>query len=85
MANQYSDCYFCGGEVIEQPIRREIWWKGQLHVIENVPAGVCRQCGQKVVLPAVAKVIDRLLAGATPPDAVLQVPAYQFRDVGQVA
>lgn len=85
MANQYSDCYFCGGEVVERPIRREIWWKGQLHIIENVPVGVCRQCGQKVILPAVAKVIDRLLAGAAPPDAVLQVPAYQFRDVGQVA
>jgi YgiT-type zinc finger domain-containing protein len=67
MKRQYSDCYFCGGEVKEQQITREIWWQGKLHLIEEVPVGVCQQCGQKLILPDVAKLIDRMLAGEVSP------------------
>ena len=48
----YSDCFFCGGEVLEKLLSREVWWNKQLHLIDNVPLGVCSQCGQKVILPA---------------------------------
>lgn len=85
MTREYSDCYFCGGEVKEQRIAREIWWQGALHLIEGVPVGVCQQCGQKVILPEVAKVIDKMLAGEVSPDHFVQVPAYQFRDVEPVS
>jgi YgiT-type zinc finger domain-containing protein len=79
MATEYSDCYFCGGAVRERRVSREVWWQGHLHLIEDVPLGVCEQCGEKVVLPAVAKAIDRILSGAVPPDHVVQVPAYRWR------
>ena len=78
MPNTYSDCFFCGGEVTEERISREIWWKGQLYLVRDVPAGVCRQCGQKVVLPAVAKEIDKILGGQQAPQGYLQVPSFQF-------
>ena len=84
MTRSYSDCYFCGGQVDEQTNSREIWWHGKLHLIENVPMGVCRQCGHKTILPAVAKSIDNLLAGAVPPDEFVEVPAYQFRETDVV-
>ena len=84
MAGQYSDCYFCGGEVQEQRIAREIWWRGKLHLVENVPVGVCRQCGQKVILPQVAKSVDQILAGQVPPDAFVAVPTYRFRETEPV-
>ena len=32
MAHVYSDCYFCGGEVKEQPITREVWRQGKLYL-----------------------------------------------------
>ncbi|MSR64287.1 MAG: type II toxin-antitoxin system MqsA family antitoxin [Verrucomicrobiae bacterium] len=67
MGHQYSDCYQCGGEVKERSVAREIWWKSKLHLIENVPVGVCQQCGEKVILPDVAKVIDQMLAGEHSP------------------
>lgn len=85
MPNTYSDCYFCGGELAEQRGVREIWWQGRLHLVENVPLGVCGQCGQKVVLPAVAKMIDQILAGQEPPSSFVQVPSYRFRETERVA
>ena len=80
MPNEYSDCYFCGGEVKERHIAREVWWRGKLHLIENVPVGVCGQCGEKVVLPAVARVIDKMLAGELSPDQFVEVPSFRFRE-----
>ena len=85
MANAYSDCYFCGGEVQERRITREAWWQGKLHLIEGVPVGVCRQCGEKVLQPAVAKAIDRMLAGSVAPDSFVTVPTYRFQETGRVA
>ena len=78
MARSYSDCFFCGGEVKEQRITRELWRHGKLHLIENVPVGVCQQCSQKTILPQVAKAIDRVIAGETPPDRLVQVAAYRL-------
>jgi len=40
--------------------------------------GVCDQCGEKFIRPAVAKAIDRMLAGDVPPDHVVEVPAYRW-------
>jgi len=78
MPYEYSDCFFCGGEVHERRVTREAWWRGQLHLIENVPVGVCDQCGEKFIRPAVAKAIDRMLAGEVAPDRFVEVPAYRW-------
>ena len=84
MASQYSDCYFCGGEVQEQRIARDVWWRGKLHLVQNVPVGVCRQCGEKVVLPEVAKTIDQMLAGQVLPHEFVEVPTYRFHEAEPV-
>lgn len=76
---KYSDCYFCGGIVEEQFLPREIRWHDQLLVFENVPMGVCVQCGQKVLLPETAKRIDLAIQAKQKPSRILQVPVYQFQ------
>ena len=78
MPSEYSDCFFCGGAVHEQRVSRELWWRGRLHLIEGVPVGVCDQCGEKFIRPAVAKAIDRMLAGEVPPDRFIEVAAYRW-------
>jgi hypothetical protein len=50
----------------------------------GVPAGVCRQCGEKVILPGVAKEIDRILQGRTAPERILQVPSYRYPEAKAV-
>jgi len=67
-----------GGEVKERRITREVWWKARLCLIENVPVGVCQQCAHKVILPEVAKVIDKLLSSERAPDRFVHVPTYRL-------
>lgn len=58
---------------------REIRWKGELLVFEDVPMGVCAQCGEKFLRPEVAKKIDEALKSAKRPSRTLQVPVYQYQ------
>ncbi len=76
---QYDDCFFCGGTVDEQLLPREIRWKEALLVFEDVPMGVCTQCGEKFLRPEVAKRIDTILRSRKRPIRTLQVPVYQYQ------
>jgi len=78
MEQSYSDCFFCGGRVEERLVPREIWWEGRLYIVEKVPVGVCQQCGEKVVLPGVARQIDKLLRKPGSPEKVMTVPVYSL-------
>jgi YgiT-type zinc finger domain-containing protein len=78
MATQYSDCFYCGGAVEERRLPREMRRQGQLFIFEDVPLGVCMQCGEKFLKPEVAKSIDRVLQGQKPPTRMIQVPVYQY-------
>jgi YgiT-type zinc finger domain-containing protein len=78
MTEEYSDCYYCGGVVKEKLIPREIRWRKKLFIFENVPVGVCTQCGEKVIKPEVAKAIDRVFQEEKKPTKTVQVPVYQY-------
>lgn len=78
MKAKYSDCYYCGGAVEEQLLPREIRRNGDLFVFENVPMGVCVQCGEKVLRPEVAKAIDRVFDENKKPTKTMLVPVYQY-------
>ena len=76
---KYGDCFYCGGVVEERLMPRELRWEGQLFVFENVPMGVCTQCGEKFLVPEVAKSIDRTLKNKKKPAKTIQVPVYQYK------
>jgi len=57
---------------------REIRWEGRLFIFENVPMGVCTQCGEKVLKPEVTKTIDQILKEHRKPTKIIQVPVYQY-------
>ena len=76
---RYDDCYFYGGGMEECLLPREIRWKGELLVFENVPINVRTQCGEKSLRPEVAKKIDIALESTKRASRVLQVPAYQYQ------
>ncbi len=54
----YADCTYCGGEVVQKKIEYDYRRKKNLMVVSNVPAGVCRQCGEKYFRPEVLKQMD---------------------------
>jgi YgiT-type zinc finger domain-containing protein len=78
MNRSYSDCFFCGGVVEERRIQRHVWWEGRLIIVDKAPVGVCKQCGERVVLPEVAKQLDAILQQPGSPEKVMTVPVYSF-------
>ena len=79
MTKKYGDCFYCGGAVEEKLMPRELRWEGRLFIFENVPMGVCTQCGEKVLKPEVAKIIDKILKDQKKPTKTIQVPVYEYK------
>ncbi len=61
-AYDYGKCHVCGEQMHEQRINQAFWLKGKLIVIESVPAGVCPQCGEKIVKAEVGRQLATLIA-----------------------
>jgi YgiT-type zinc finger domain-containing protein len=40
-------CDFCGGKTVSRRVKKHHWYKGRLYFVENVPAEVCRECGER--------------------------------------
>jgi len=55
-----DQCYFCRATVVQQQITLDYRWGDTLVVIQDVPAGVCQQCGEKYLSGNVYKDLERL-------------------------
>ena len=79
---RFGDCAFCGGEVEDERIVYDYRRKGRLLIFSNVPAGVCRQCGEKYFAPDVLKKMDDtyhdIFDHDKKPDRLVEVPAVSF-------
>jgi YgiT-type zinc finger domain-containing protein len=57
----YGECHICGERMEEKRVKQDFWIKGKLIVIEDVPAGICLKCGEKVVKADVGRWTAALL------------------------
>ena len=57
----YGKCHVCDTPMVEKTIQQDFWIKNKLIVIEKIPAGVCPQCGEKIVNAEVGKHIAKLI------------------------
>ena len=76
----YGECEICDTPMQEKCIKQNFWVRGELIVVEDVPAGVCPQCGEKVVKADVGRWIAELIENseriAKAPR--ISVPAIKF-------
>ncbi len=72
--HKYGDCSFCGGEVKEEKVELDYRYHGKLFIFQNVPAGVCQQCGEKYVPAKVAKEIEHRIQTKEKWDKTISVP-----------
>jgi len=81
----YGNCHVCGGKMEAKRTKQEFWVRKKLIVIEDVPAGVCVQCGEKVVNADVGQGISAVLtdAGRRRRSRTIVVPVIRF--AGKVA
>lgn len=77
---KYGECEMCDTPLEERYIRQDFWIRGELIVIDHVLAGVCPECGEKVVNAEVGQHILKLLQNteyiATAPR--MSVPVVRF-------
>jgi len=76
----YDDCTYCGGKVTERPVVKDCWWGDQLiALIEDVPAGVCEQCGERYYRAPVLERTEELLRSRDAFSSVA-IPVTSFRE-----
>jgi YgiT-type zinc finger domain-containing protein len=66
-------CDFCEGQTIQRRVTKHHRHKGRLYVVENVPAEVCQECGERYFHAVTLDAIDRLLDSEHPVKEMLQV------------
>ncbi len=76
----YGECHVCGERMQERQIKQDFWIKEKLIVVEDVPAGVCPRCGEKVVRAEVGQQLAALLGGSARPcrTQTMRVPVIRF-------
>ncbi len=53
--------------MVQSKVKVDFRWGRKLKVIENVPAGVCQQCGEKYFQSVVYKAMEKLTASRAKP------------------
>ena len=74
-------CSFCSGELEERLAQHEYRWEGKLFVFEDVPARVCRQCGEKYFDAKVVKAMEKAVLNQLKPKRILRVPVFSYSEV----
>jgi YgiT-type zinc finger domain-containing protein len=71
-------CEYCGGPIVEKRVTLHRKVRGQYVLIENVPAGVCTQCGTRYYAANVLKTIAESLRGRRQAEREELVPVYSL-------
>ena len=71
-------CPLCGGALVEQRITHPQKYKEEIFILENVPAEVCKQCGEVLLRPEILELLQDMIWNGKFADHVTEVPAYDF-------
>lgn len=74
-------CYFCKGKIARENVKVDFWWGEELFLIENVPAEVCQQCGERYYNSDVSKKLDAIVQGEGKIRKSIQVPIVEYTAV----
>ena len=71
-------CEHCGGQIVERRVTLHRKSKGGYVMIENVPAGVCRECGTRYYTANVLKSVQESIRGRRKADREICMPVYSL-------
>ncbi len=69
-------CMYCQGELEPRRVSRVQEYEGRWIVIENLPALVCRQCGERFFTPDVHDLVVALAKGQVKPARTDTIEIY---------
>jgi YgiT-type zinc finger domain-containing protein len=75
-----TKCTICGGTLERQSITHQQPWGSELYEFENVPALVCRQCGEVYLEAEVGQLIDKIIQQHPTPKRYHQVPVFSLAE-----
>ena len=73
-------CAVCGGRLEERTITHRQPWGKELFEFENVPAMVCRQCGEVWLDANVMELIEQVIQQKPEPKRFQQVPVFSLNE-----
>jgi YgiT-type zinc finger domain-containing protein len=74
-----TQCSFCDGELEDAFVQHTYRWRGKIYVFEDVPAQVCRQCGERYFDAKTIEEMERIVLSSAKPTRLLQVPVFSFK------
>lgn len=76
-----NECYFCKGKTTNKMATVDFRWGSKLVVIENVPAEVCCQCGEKYYDAKVSRQMETIALSNEKPRHTINIPVCEFAGV----
>ncbi len=74
-------CPMCGGRLEAKNITHPQYYEGKVVILENVPAEVCRQCGEVLLSPDVAGRFQEAVWSGKSATRTAQVPVYDLAEM----
>jgi YgiT-type zinc finger domain-containing protein len=71
-------CEYCGGPIVERRVTLHRKVRDGYVLIENVPAGVCKECGARYFAANVLKTIQENIRGRRKAEREVCIPVYSF-------
>lgn len=68
----------CRGIKVKQKVTFSQEVDGVLKIVENVPAEVCKQCGDQLFDPKTVRTLEKILRTPTKPTKTIKVPVFDL-------
>lgn len=69
-------CEYCGSRMVEKRVTLHRKVKNRYVIIEDVPAGVCTECGARYYAANILKTIEASICGRRKAQHAVLVPVY---------
>lgn len=76
-----GQCFSCQGDIEEREITYTTQYGGRVVVVDNVPALVCRQCGEPSFRPEVVEKLQQIVWGQAGQPKPVEADSYDFAEV----
>ena len=71
-------CDLCGGTVNEEKVSYTLFYEGHWIIVENVPAKVCNQCGEKLFDPDTVDRLQATIWKKQKPERKIKTPVFNL-------
>ncbi len=68
----------CDDRLVERLVTYSVEYKGRIIIVENVPARVDRETGERFYAPETVEQLQEIVWSGRQPDGVAQTPVFQF-------